>query len=723
LPAYEAFLGTGGSIYFLHHQDILTGSESVSIEVRDKVSNIVTGVVNLRPNVDYDIDYIQGRLLLSEPLSATAGDNLLVRTSGLSGDESFLVVRYEYTPGLDTLSQVAVGGQGSYWLNNYVKLGLTANSNDGDTAGNLGAADVTLRKSANSWLKVQGGRTTGLLSPSLQSNDGGFSFQGPDDQSFASSKAGAYRADLSLGLSDFLPGHEGHFQFYEQKIDAGYTAPGQMTLKDTQQYGGIFKMPVTPRLTLMAKGDQRTEDQGLASRAVELDLAYKLTNRWSFSAGVRDDMRKDNSPVVPLTQEQGERTDAVAQVKFSPSDTWSAYGFAQDTVATSDGRPDNSRIGLGGSYRLTKRFKIDGEASEGDLGPGGKIGTTFLYSERTSLYLNYALENERMDNDLLVQSGSWGNLVSGVKTRLSDSSSIYAEERYQTGAGQNGLTHAAGINLVTKERWNFGGSGEFGKLFDSETGAATNRKAAGIHIGYGLDKIQFSTAIEFRRDDVEQPDLTHILETVLLLRNNFKYQLSPSWRVLGKLDYSISNSTLGDFSAGGYTEGVVGYAYRPVRNDRLNALVKYTYFYNVPTADQLGAQNTATQFLQKSHIAALDVTYDLTANWSVGGKYAYRLGEASVDLVQPTFFDDTAQLAVLRVDWQFLKQWDSLAEVRQLSLPDINQNSRGVLAAFYRRISKNLKAGVGYNFTGFSDDLTDLNYNHKGVFFNIIGTK
>ncbi len=723
LPAYEAFLGTGGSIYFLHHQDILSGSESVSIEVRDKVSNIVTGVVNLRPNVDYDIDYIQGRLLLSEPLSATASDNLLVRTSGLSGDQSFLVVRYEYTPGLDNIDQVATGGQGSYWVNDYVKLGLTANSNDGDTAGNLGAADLTLRKSANSWIKVQAGRTTGVLSPSLQSNDGGFNFTGPDDQSFAASNAAAYRADLSLGLSDFVKGHEGRFQFYQQKIDAGYTAPGQMTIKDTQQYGGLVKMPVTTRLSLMAKGDQRTEDQGLATRAVELDMGYKLTNQWSFSAGVRDDMRKDNSPVVPLTQEQGERTDAVAQLKFSPSDTWSAYAFGQDTVATSGGRPDNSRAGLGGSYRLTKRFKIDGEASGGDLGPGGKIGTTFLYSERTSLYLNYSLENERTDNDELVHSGSWGNLVSGVKTRLSDSSSIYAEERYQTGAGQSGLTHATGINLVTKESWNFGGSAEFGKLFDSETGAQTNRKAAGIHLGYGLTKIQFSSAVEFRRDDVEQLDLSHTIQTVLLLRNNFKYQLSPSWRLLGKLDKSISDSTLGDFFAGGYTEGVVGYAYRPVQNDRLNALVKYTYFYNVPTTDQLGLQQTATGFLQKSHIAALDVDYDLTANWSVGSKYAYRLGEASLDRVQPVFFNDAAQLTVLRLDYRFLKQWDSLAEVRQLGLPDINQNRRGVLAAFYRRISKNLKAGVGYNFTDFSDDLTDLNYNHRGVFFNIIATK
>ncbi|HYX52970.1 MAG TPA: hypothetical protein VE783_05930, partial [Candidatus Limnocylindrales bacterium] len=723
LPSYEQFLGTGGSLYFLHHQDILTGSESVRIEVRDKVSGIVNGVVNLRPNVDYDIDYIQGRLLLSEPLSSTASDNLLVRTSGLSGDQSYLVVRYEYTPGLDNLDQMAVGGQGSYWLNNYVKLGLTANSNDGDSTGRLGAADVTVRKSANSWFKVQAGRTTGLLSPSLQSNDGGFNFQGPDDQFFTSSNANAYRAEMSVGLGDFIKGRDGRFAFYTQKLDAGYSAPGQLTVKDTEQYGGMFKMPVSSRLSLMAKGDQRTEVQGLDSRAVELDLAYKLTNKWSFSGGVRDDMRKDNSTIVPLTQEQGERTDAVAQLKYSPNDTWNTYLFGQDTVAATGNRPDNSRMGLGGSYRLTKRFRIDGEASDGNLGPGGKIGTTFLYSERTSLYLNYSLENERTDNDQLVHSGSWGNLVSGVKTRLSDSSSVYAEERYQTGAGQSGLTHATGINLVTKERWNFGGSAEFGNLFDSETGAETNRKAAGIHMGYGLDKIQFSSAVEFRRDDAQQPDLSHVIQSVLLLRNNFKYQLTPSWRLLGKLDYSISDSSLGDFSTGGYTEGVVGYAYRPVQNDRLNALVKYTYFYNVPSTDQLGAQNVLTQFLQKSHIASVDATYDLTASWSVGGKYAYRMGEASLDLVNPTFFDNTAQLAVLRLDYRFLKQWDTLAEVRQLGLPDINQNRRGVLTAIYHHLSKNLKAGVGYNFTDFSDELTDLRYNHRGIFVNIIGTK
>ena len=237
--------------------------------------------------------------------------------------------------------------------------------------------------------------------------------------SFTDAKAGAYRADLSVGLRDFFEGRDGRVTFYKQNLDAGYSAPGQATIKDTEQYGGTFRMPVTSRLSLAAKGDQKIEDQGLETRAIELDLAYKLTERWSVSTGVRNDLRKDRSPVVPLTQEQGERTDAVAQVMFDPGASWRAYGFGQDTVAASGGREDNDRIGAGGSYRLTKRFRIDAEASDGDLGPGGKVGTSFLYSERTSLYLNYALENERTDNGVRIRRQ--GNLISGVKRRLSDS--------------------------------------------------------------------------------------------------------------------------------------------------------------------------------------------------------------------------------------------------------------------------------------------------------------
>ena len=59
--------------------------------------------------------------------------------------------------------------------------------------------------------------------------------------------------------------------------------------------------------------------------------------------------------------------------------------------------------------------------------------------------------------------------------------------------------------------------------------------------------------------------------------------------------------------------------------DRLHTLAKYTYFYNVPTTDQLTLQNVPAQFIQQSHVLALDATYDINKFFSIGGKYAYRL--------------------------------------------------------------------------------------------------
>jgi len=478
-------------------------------------------------------------------------------------------------------------------------------------------------------------------------------------------------------------------------------------------------MPLTSRLNVAVKGDQRVQDQGLETSTVEVDLGFRVTDEWNVSTGVRNDLREDRSPVIPLTQDQGERTDAVVQVTYDPSASWSAYGFVQDTLAVTGDRDDNGRIGAGGSYRVTERFKVDAEISDGDLGTGGRIGSNFLYSDRTNLYLNYSLENERTDNGLQARRG---NLVSGVKSRLSDSSSVYLEERYQDTESLTGLTHATGINLAANERWNLGANAEFGTLTDALTGAETDRKAAGMRVGYGFKTVQFSSAIEYRLDDTEQADTVTTERSMWLFRNNFKYLLTPDWRVVGKLNHAVSDSSLGDFYDGGYTEAVIGYAYRPVRHDRVSALAKYTYFYNIPTTDQVTSQNTAAEFIQKSHIAALDVTYDLTANWSVGGKYAYRLGQMSLDREQPEYFDNSAHLLVLRADWRFGKDWESLAEARMLELPDVNESRSGALVAVYRYLGEHLKVGAGYNFTDFSEDLTDLSYDHQGVFINLIGT-
>ncbi len=727
----DEYLGTGGSLYYLHHQDILIGSERVRIEARDKDSGIVTSAKNLTPTLDYTVDYLQGRISLSQPLSPTASDNLIVASDTAGGNPVYLVVRYEYVPSAGDTNSMSVGGRTHVWLNDYVKLGITS-SRDGDSENRTGlnAADITVRKSAESWIKVESSKSTGPGLTSLSSNDGGFTFNSTNTfDSNENISAGAYRVDTSIGFNDIIKGANGQATFYTQSLDAGYSAPGLLTATDTKQYGGTLKWPVTERINVTGKADKTSRQQGLETSASEVDVNYRLTEYWTLSPGVRLDSREDHSPVVPATQMEGDRTDAAVRATYDSKERWSAYGFAQDTVSKTGNREDNGRVGSGGAYRVTDRFKINGEVSDGDLGGAAKVGTEYLYSDRTNLYLNYVYDNETPDNGI---RSNKGNIVSGAKTRYSDSTSVYAEEKYTYGNVPTGLTNSAGVDLAPFDHWNFGVNVDFGTLRDPITDASLERKAGGVRVGYKVGDFTWNTAFEYREDKTEDPATLNVSDRdSWLIKNNFKYQMNPSSRLLGKLNHAESKSSLGTFFDGDYTEAVLGYGYRPVTNDRLNTLFKITYFYNLPTAGQVTdtvantaantVTNTAADFIQKSKIFSLDMMYDLTQRWSIGGKYAYRLGQVSMDRVNPQFFESRASLYIARADWHFVHSWDALIEGRLLDLPDAQDRLSGVLVGIYRHLGNYIKLGVGYNFSKFSDDLTDLGYKHQGVFINVIG--
>jgi flagellar motor protein MotB len=719
----DEFRGTGGSLYYLRHQDILTGSERVRIEVRDKISGMVLAVKNLAPAQDYDIDYLQGRILLSEPLSPTSADALLVSSEAGGGNEVYLVTRYEYSTSFDEPGNLSTGGRLHYWLGDFLKIGFTGNNSDeAGESGSLSAGDITLRKSAATWFKAELSNSTGSGSSAFLSNDGGFDFASasngvlPGDSTDV--EAGASRFDASIGFSDIKENAEGSLTAYQQTVDAGYSAPGLITAKDTEQIGASLQTPLTEQVGLRAKFDSKTQQQGLDTDAAELNVDYKLNENWKVSSGLRQESRADNSPLVPLTQVEGDRTDAVLRGDYDSRGRWTAYGYVQDTLEVSGNQDDNGRVGAGGSWRFSDRFRTHGEASAGDMGLGAKAGTEYLVSDRTNVYMNYGLENERSDNGMRAQRG---NFSSGFKTHYSDTTSVYLEEKYTHGDVPTGLTHATGVDLAPNDRWNYGASLDVGTLRDNLTGAEMERRALGLKMGYASGAVKLGSAMEFRIDNRENPDLSFSERQTWLTKNSLKYQVTDDWRFIGKLNYSQSKSSMGEFYDGSFTELVAGYGYRPVTHDRLNALVKYTYFYNLPSTDQVTIVNTAAEFIQKSHIVSMDTIYDLTPRWSLGGKYAYRLGQVSQDRVNPEFFDSNASLYIVRADWHVLRRWDATVEGRLLELPEAGDTRSGALVGVYRHLNDYIKFGAGYNFTNFSDDLTDLSYDNQGFFINLVG--
>lgn len=751
----EQFLGTGGTLYYLQHQGILTGSESISIEMHDKDSGVVVGVKNLAASVDYTIDYLQGRVSLTQPLSPTASGTMVVSSGNSAGDLMYLVIGYEYVPSAGDTNSMSFGGESHVWLNDYVKLGVTADKEGGsETPDDLTAADLTLRKNALSWVKFETSRSSGSGMNSLTSNDGGMteapncpgyiiSANGvatgnpacPSFSSPAAVSAGAYRIDSSLGFADVFASAKGQMTFYTQSLGAGYSVPGLETATDTKQYGGTLKAPISAKVDVTAKTDVTNRDQGLNTSAAEVDLNYHATDHWTVSPGVREDSREDNSPVVPPTETEGEETNAALRATYDSKTNWSAYGFTQGTVSKSGDRESNDRIGTGGDYRITDRVKLLGEVSSGDMGGAGKLGMAYLASDRTNMYLNYVYDNETPD--VGIRAGN-GNIVSGMKTRYGDSTSVFAEEKYSYGSVPTGLTHAAGVDLAPYDHWNMGVSLDYGSLRDPITYAALERNAATIRLGYGIKGFIWASSYEYRVDKTEvitinPGDATSestVDQNSWLVKNDLKYQIDDSSRLLAKFNHAESHSEAA-FFGGDYTEAVMGYGYRPVTNDKINVLLKYTYFYNVPTTAQVTdtvtytssnlETNNASTSIQKSNILSLDADYDLTEKWTVGGKYAYRLGWVSESLQNPVFYESRAALYVARADWHFVHLWDGMVEGRLLDLPDAQDKKSGILAAIYRQVGANIKAGAGYNFSDFSDDLTQLDYKHQGFFVNMIG--
>ena len=76
--------------------------------------------------------------------------------------------------------------------------------------------------------------------------------------------------------------------------------------------------------------------------------------------------------------------------------------------------------------------------------------------------------------------------------------------------------------------------------------------------------------------------------------------------------------------------------------------------------------------------------------------------------------------AALQLRYEVVYAWHALAEYRWLDV-QAGGTRQGWLVGLDRDIGKNFRIGAGYNFTEFSDDLTDFDYDHEGWFLNMVG--
>ena len=165
-----------------------------------------------------------------------------------------------------------------------------------------------------------------------------------------------------------------------------------------------------------------------------------------------------------------------------------------------------------------------------------------------------------------------------------------------------------------------------------------------------------------------------------------------------------------------FIEGNAGFAYRPWNSQRWNLFGRYTYLYDLATLGQLGG----AQYDQKSQILSLEGVYRLDHHWEFAAKLAQREGEVRFGRGTGNWADSSTTFAAGQVRYELRQQWHGLAEYRWLDVKD-GGTRQGWLLGVDRDINRNFRIGAGYNFTDFSDNLTNFDYDHKGWFVNLTG--
>ncbi len=748
LESRQEFRGTGGSLYTLQNQDISVGSEQVWVQTRDRDSGIVTSVTQLVPAQDYDVNYMQGRILLHNPLPATANSATTVRTGGLDGDPLYLVVTYEYVPDFSDPSSLALGGHASQWFGDHFQLGMSAfHQGDQGERQDIRGVDGTWRYKPGTYVKSEYAHSNGTGSPTLTSITGGLSFNA---LSTTGGPADAERVEAAVDLSEVTDSMKGRAKVYYQDRGANFSGPGQITPGvGVRQDGGETSLPLSDATQIAAKFDN-TDSTAQTVHTGEVAVEHKLDQNWRVAVGTRiDDRETAVANASPILSQNGSRTDVAVTLGYQPTPRataaattvadattaattaattvvattataakpsarppWDVYGFVQGTAERTDSRPENDRSGAGGSYQVTDALRVGAEASDGSLGFGAKANTDYRIDDRSNVYLNYTLAADQPD---ALNVGRSGTLTTGTRYRYNDATSVYGEERMQTGSGPTSLTQAYGVDFSPSKQWTYGLKFEHGKISDPLAGDLSLSGVAAT-LGYIQGQIKYSGALEWRQNDSSLYGASH----TGLARNSLTYQVDPAWKLFGKLNWSETDGQSNTTLNAQYHEVVFGAAWRPVQNDRWNTLFKFTLLEDEPSLAQVSSTGYTTDYAQQSRVFDIDTTYQTTKWLSLGLKYAIRTGNLKPTQSLGEWYESQAQLWILRGDILFPRQWDALVELRRLAVRETDDHRTGVLLGAYRHLGDKLKIGAGYNFTDYSDNLTDVSYRSRGFFINTI---
>ena len=694
---------TGGTLYYLRHHGVIPGSEQISIELRDEHSSLVIGKVSLKEDIDYTIDCFSGRIHLTKPAYSYVPSDLIISSSSSLSNSTFLVIDYEYD-----FNEVSPFGnnptkgiKASQWLGDHLRIGAShIEDSKNDEKYKLSGIEIEFRPRKNSFIHYERATTDKSSALTYQSLDGGFTWQ-VADQGMANytPKSSGYQWRGEFNLGDFVKTKHtivasGYYKFREK----GFSSLGQDVGTDTTEEGVAFELKHSnEKDRFFATQTYRKNEKNEKQNTALVNWKRQWSPKWETT--VESKWISDEN----IWKREKEWLGAI-QGKYIVNSKIDFALTQQVSLWQDSDSEKHNRTTLGINYHPTPKIDLGVEGFTSSQGEGGFVRGSYELFKGTKITSRQGIDYDRLEGR---------SHIRGIGLEQTVSTQVKAYTEWQT---KNTRTEVS-----TDQIYGIQYQPKVGRTLDvSYTKSLVDNKGYTkeemtrdvISLGYQVktEQILWSGRLENREDKGEN-DLTQNIS-----KHSIHYKPNKDWSLFASHDYSKSTGNVSR-QVGFYNELNLGGAYRPLKNNRFNLIFKYTRLDNQDPDIQSDASDT----FDKSQVFALEGVYKLSPKWSAGGKVAHKVGTLTLRDDLDYSFSARTTFTGIRLNYTLLKKWDVFSEYRILRSSTAQDHKQGFLVGAYRFINPNLKVGVGYNFTSYTDDLTRLDYKAKGWFFNLVG--
>jgi len=637
--------------YYLNSKVIIEGSERVVIETRDRLQpdRILNRDVKSRGS-DYDIDYGMGTLLFKAAVPSHDAD----------GNPLYIVVTYE---GIAEGSKkyFIYGGHGSYKLHERLEAGATGIVEENAISNSyILGTDITLKLPFKTIVKAEYANTYGLF-------DTGNMLEAKNGDGWSVDLKSQPMAKLALN------------GYYKTLSDYFSNISATDAVRGTRKWGLDATYEVMPGL--MAKAKYLDEEDRINH------TSHRLA---SISANKKFTKTVINAELAYETSEN--LTPMPAQTPFTPGGLLNGVPFL-NTYET----PEKATfLKLGIERELLKDLALSLSHKQ-DVGGNNYFmsqgGLTYKIDENHRLYIR--------EEYAKYQNGTQTRTLIGAESQVTKSTTAYQEYRLADGSAGYRNQQVMGLKnkfqIMDKLTANIAG-----EYLSTLSGQKNANEPDAFAVATGMeylphDNLKVTGRAEHRHEIVENGKDSYLAEAALA------FKLHPDYTLLMRERYFQEGS--GNNGQDATSRLMMGLAYRPIENDKFNALCKMEYKYD----KRLSSKPT---YSIDSFIFSSEGNYQFNPKLQLTGKYAGKLEKDDA-------FSSYTDLIAARFLYDLTDRFDFGAEYRLISSHLTGSRSQGGSIETGYRVFDQLWISLGYSFDRFDEDLVGDSYQGDGPYLKL----